>query len=121
MYDVRVATPPTNPTQSCAVEQRFGNRSGPRTSTNITVTCMTNSFTIGGPITGLQGTGLQLRLNNGQPLNVLARASQLSTFSALLPSGSSYVVDVVRHPSDSGAGLRRGAGHSLGHSCPAPT
>jgi hypothetical protein len=66
--------------------------------TDITVTCMTNSFTIGGPITGLEGTGLQLRLNTGQPLNVLPRTTSF-TFSALLPSGSSYVVDVVRDPS----------------------
>jgi large repetitive protein len=97
MYDVRVATPPTNPTQSCAVANGAGTV-GAASVANITVTCMTNSFTIGGPITGLEGTGLQLRLNNGQPLNVLARATSF-TFSALLPSGSSYVVDVVRDPS----------------------
>ena len=97
MYDVRVATPPTNPTQSCAVSNGAGTV-GAASVANITVTCMTNSFTIGGPITGLQGTGLQLRLNNGQPLNVLPGATSF-TFSALLPSGSSYVVDVIRNPS----------------------
>jgi hypothetical protein len=97
-YDVRVATPPTNPTQSCAVNNGSGTV-GAASVANITVTCMTNSFTIGGPITGLEGTGLQLRLNTGQPLNVLARATGF-TFSALLPSGSSYVVDVIRNPSD---------------------
>ena len=97
MYDVRVATPPTNPTQSCAVNNGAGTV-GAASVANITVTCMTNSFTIGGPITGLEGTGLQLRLNSGQPLNVLPRATSF-TFSALLPSGSSYVVDVIRDPS----------------------
>lgn len=96
-YDVTVATSPTTPAQNCAV----GNPSGTVGSANvtdITVTCMTNSFTIGGPITGLEGTGLQLRLNNGQPLNVLPRAIAFA-FPALLPSGSSYVVDVFRNPS----------------------
>jgi hypothetical protein len=97
MYDVRVATPPANPTQSCAVANGAGTV-GAASVGNITVTCMTNSFTIGGPITGLEGTGLQLRLNNGQPLNVLPRATGF-TFSALLPSGSPYVVDVIRDPS----------------------
>src|SRR5688572_23996459 len=97
MYDVRVVTPPTNPTQSCAVSNGSGTV-GAASVANITVTCMTNSFTIGGPITGLEGTGLQLRLNNGQPLNVLPRATSFA-FSALLLSGSSYVVDVIRDPS----------------------
>ena len=97
MYDVKVATPPTNPTQSCAVSNGSGTV-GAASVANITVTCMTNSFTIGGPITGLEGTGLQLRLNNGQPLNVLPRATSFA-FPALLPSGSSYVVDVIRDPS----------------------
>jgi hypothetical protein len=96
-YDVRVATPPANPTQSCAVSNGSGTV-GAANVANITVTCMTNSFTIGGPITGLEGTGLQLRLNTGQPLNVLAGATSF-TFSTLLPSGSSYVVDVFRDPS----------------------
>ena len=60
--------PPTNPTQSCAVDNGSGTV-GAANVTNITVTCMTNSFTIGGPISGLTGSGLQLRLNNGPPLN----------------------------------------------------
>ena len=81
MYDVRVATPPTNPTQSCAVGNGSGTV-GAASVANITVTCMTNSFTIGGPITGLEGTGLQLRLNNGQPLNVLAPCNQLYVLGA---------------------------------------
>lgn len=97
MYDVRVATSPTNPTQSCAVANGSGTVGGASVA-NIAVTCMTNSFTIGGPITGLEGTGLQLRLNSGQPLSVLPGATTF-TFSTLLPSGSSYVVDVVRDPS----------------------
>ncbi len=96
-YDVSVATPPTNPAQNCVV----ANHTGQVVAANVTlaVTCMTNNFTVGGPITGLLGTGLELRLNNGQPLKVAARAPGF-TFSTLLPSGSSYVVDVGRQPSD---------------------
>jgi hypothetical protein len=39
---------------------------------NITVTCMTNRFTVGGSISLLAGSGLQLRLNNEPPLDVPA-------------------------------------------------
>ena len=98
MYDVRVATAPTNPAQNCAVDKGSG-QVGAANVTNITVTCMTNSFKIGGPLTNLLGTGLQLQLNNGQPLNVLARAGTFE-FPALLASGTSYDVDVARQPSD---------------------
>jgi hypothetical protein len=97
MYDVRIATSPTNPAQSCAVANGAGTV-GSANVTNITVTCMTNSFTIGGTIANLLGSGLQLRLNNGPPINVLPGSATFA-FSALLPSGSSYVVDVVRDPS----------------------
>jgi hypothetical protein len=97
-YDVRVATPPTNPVQNCAVDQGSG-IVGAANVTNITVTCMTNSFKIGGPISNLLGTGLQLRLNNGQPLTVLPPAGNFE-FPALLPSGTNYVVDIESQPSD---------------------
>ena len=114
MYDVRVATAPTNPAQNCAVDKGSG-QVGAANVTNITVTCMTDSFKIGGPITNLLGTGLQLQLNNGPPLNVLPGPPGTFEFPALLPSGTSYVVDVRSPAERSGAGMRRGRGHSLGH------
>ena len=70
-YDVRVATAPTNPAQNCGVSNGTGTVGGGNV-TNVTVTCMTGSFTVGGAVTGLAGSGLQLRLNNGEPLTVLA-------------------------------------------------
>jgi large repetitive protein len=97
-YDVRVARSPTNPTQSCSVSNGSGTVAAANVA-NITVTCMTNNFTIGGPITGLEGTGLRLRLNNEPPFNVGAGARDF-TFPTLLPSGSSYAVDVVAQPSN---------------------
>ena len=98
-YDVRVATAPTNPVQNCAVNQGSGQVVAANV-TGITVTCMTNSFKIGGPVTNLLGTGLQLRLNSGQPLNVLPGPPGTFEFPALLPSGTPYRVDVARQPSD---------------------
>jgi len=97
-YEVTVAKQPTNPTQSCAVDKGTGTVVAANV-TDIVVRCMTGSFTIGGTISGLDGSGLQLRLNNGQPLNVLARAPDFA-FQTLLASGTNYVVEVVGQPSD---------------------
>ena len=97
-YNVTVRTNPSNPAQSCGVTNPGGTVAG-SSITNITVTCMTDRFTIGGPISGLSGTGLQLRLNNETPLKVPAGAPNF-TFPTLIPSGASYAVDVVQDPSD---------------------
>lgn len=97
-YDVRVATAPTNPAQNCGVSNGTGTVGGGNV-TNVTVTCMTGSFTVGGAVTGLAGSGLQLRLNNGEPLTVLATAPSF-TFQTPLTSGTNYVVTIVRPPSN---------------------
>jgi environmental stress-induced protein Ves len=97
-YNVTVRTNPSNPAQTCAVTNATGTVSGSSIA-NITVTCMTARFTIGGSISGLAGSGLQLRLNNEQPLNVPAGATSF-TFSSLLASGTPYLVRNVRDPSN---------------------
>lgn len=96
-YNVVVARQPTNPTQTCAVEPSSGTV-GSSSVTNIVVTCMTGSFTVGGSITGLAGTGLRLQLNTQPPIKVLAGAPSF-TFPTLLPSGSGYAVRVDQNPS----------------------
>jgi large repetitive protein len=98
VYNVTVRTNPSNPAQSCAVTNASGTV-GNASVANITVDCMTNRFTIGGSISGLAGSGLQLRLNNLPPLSVPAGATSF-TFPSLIPSGASYVVDVAANPTD---------------------
>jgi len=97
-YSVSVRTNPSNPAQSCAVTNAAGAVSSASVA-NITVTCMTNRFTIGGSISGLAGSRLQLRLNNEPPLEVPAGATSF-TFASLLASGTSYIVRVTHNPSD---------------------
>ncbi len=97
-YNVQVSRNPSSPTQSCAVANNSGTVSTANV-TNIAVTCMTNRFTVGGSISGLAGSRLQLRLNNQPPLDVPAGATTF-TFPTLLQSGASYVVEVTRDPSD---------------------
>ena len=97
-YSVAVKTNPSNPAQTCAVTNPAGKVNGASIA-NITVTCSTNRFTIGGTISGLAGSKLQLRLNNEPPLELSAPATTF-TFGALLQSGTEYVVQVTRNPSN---------------------
>jgi len=97
-YDVTVLTQPSNPSQTCAVT----GASGPVTTANITsvqVACTTNSYTIGGTITGLTGTGLVLQDNGGNNLTVAAGAGAF-TFTSRIASGGNYDVTVLTQPSN---------------------
>ncbi|HKU15495.1 MAG TPA: hypothetical protein VJQ52_13945, partial [Steroidobacteraceae bacterium] len=97
-YNVVVAANPSSPTQSCGVTNGVGTV-GSSNVTNIAVNCMTDRFTIGGTISGLAGSGLELRLNNERPFEVGAGAGDF-TLPTFLPSGASYVVRVTHNPSN---------------------
>jgi len=97
-YNVTVSTAPDSPSQNCSV----ANGSGTATSnvTNITVTCTTpapDQFTIGGTVSGLEGSGLVLQNNGGSDLSVTANGA--FTFSASVDSGSAYNVSIATAPS----------------------
>src|SRR5947209_5193044 len=96
-YSVTVLTQPTNPSQSCTVTNGSGTVAGANI-TNIAVTCVTNTFTIGGTVGGLSGTGLVLRNNGGDNLTVLANGA--FTFSTAIASGSPYAVTVLTQPTN---------------------
>ncbi len=95
-YNVTVLTQPTNPSQTCTVAAGSGTvGSGPVTT--VAVTCVTNTYTIGGTITGLTGTGLVLRNNGGNDLTVPANATTFA-FSTKIASGATYAVTVQTKP-----------------------
>jgi alpha-tubulin suppressor-like RCC1 family protein len=97
-YNVTVLTPPSNPAQNCAVTNGFG-ASITGNVTDIQVACFTTSvtYTIGGMVSGLAGTGLVLQDNSGDNLAVTKNGS--FTFPTALPSGSSFSVTVFSRPS----------------------
>ncbi len=96
-YAVTVQTQPTGPTQSCTVASGSGTVGGVDV-TNVTVTCATNTYSVGGSVSGLAGTGLVLSLNAGaQTLPVAANGT--FTFPTALASASSYAVTVQTPPS----------------------
>lgn len=96
-YNVTVQTQPSTPSQTCVVT----NGSGTAAATNITdvaVACTTNTYTLGGNVSGLAGSGLVLSLNSGaQTLPVSADGS--FTFPTTIASGGAYTVTVQTQPS----------------------
>jgi Galactose oxidase, central domain/Kelch motif len=92
-YNVTVLTQPTSPTQLCTVASGSGTAAA--NVTGIAVTCVA-SFTIGGNVTGLVGTGLVLQDNKGDNYTVTANGA--FTFKTQLATGTPYVVTVFSQP-----------------------
>jgi hypothetical protein len=94
-YAVTVKTQPTTPWQTCAVTTGSGTMAGANL-TNVAVACTTNTYTIGGTVTGLTGSGLVLQDNGGNDLSVTAAG--VFTFPTALNSGATYAVTVKTQP-----------------------
>jgi hypothetical protein len=94
-YAVTVLTQPTSLSQTCGITNGSGTLAGADVS-NVTVTCVTDTFTIGGNISGLAGSGLVLQNNGGDDLAIGADGS--FTFATELGDGSGYSVTVLIQP-----------------------
>jgi len=95
-YAVTVLTQPASPTQICTVEAGTGTVTTAGI-TNVAITCVAKTFTVGGTITGLTGGGLVLQDNAGDNLTVAAGATTFA-FSTPVDSGSPYAVTVLAQP-----------------------
>jgi len=95
-FNVTIKTQPLSPTQTCTVTQPTGTV-GTANITNVAVTCATNSYSIGGSVIGLTGSGLVLQDNAGNDLSVAAASSSF-TFSTPVASGATYHVTVKTQP-----------------------
>jgi hypothetical protein len=96
-YAVTVLTQPTSPSQTCTVANGAGTM-GAGNVTNVAVNCVTSTYTVGGTIIGLQGTGLVLATAGQANLSVASGATTF-TFASPVPSGTSYAVTVTAQPS----------------------
>ena len=105
-FSVTAFAQPASPTQTCAVTGGGGTATA--NITGILVTCTTTTFTLGGTITGLTGSGLILQNNGGNSLPVAANASSF-TFTNQVASGSTYAVTVLAQPSP-GCAITNGSG-----------
>jgi hypothetical protein len=96
-YSVTVKSSPSSPVkQTCTVGKGSGNITGAAVN-NIVVTCVTNSYAVGGMVSGLSGKGLVLQLNgtNEQPI---ARNGKFIFPGIRLPDGSDYSVAIKTTP-----------------------
>jgi Galactose oxidase, central domain len=94
-YNVTVQTQPTNPTQTCVVTNGAGTAT--TNVTSVQVTC-SSGFTIGGTVSGLNGSGLVLADNTSDTLSITGTGSIAFTFKSLV-SGT-YNVTVQTQPSN---------------------
>lgn len=63
---------------------------------NFPITPGGDTYTVGGTVSGLVGSGLSLKLNGGAALPINANGG--FTFPVALPTGASYAVSVATHP-----------------------
>ena len=94
-YSVVVKTQPASPAQTCVVTNGAGTVARSNI-TDVSVTCTTNTYSVGGTVSGLAGSGLVLQDNAGDDLAVTADGA--FTFATPVPSGGSYSVSVKTQP-----------------------
>jgi hypothetical protein len=125
-YAVTVLSQPTGPVELCVVTKGSGIATA--NVTGIAVACA-DSFTIGGNVTGLVGTGLVLQDNNGDNLSITANGA--FTFKNQLSTGTAYAVTVFSQPGSpaqscsvqtgTGAGTATGNVNTVAINCAAVT
>jgi hypothetical protein len=111
-YDVRVVAQPTNPSQTCTVANGAGTIHG-ADAADVTITCVTDRFTVGGTLSGIGGfTGLTdalvLQDNGGDDLRLTANGS--FAFATAVASGATYAVTVKTQPTGQVCEVTSGAG-----------
>jgi len=112
-YSVTIASQPTAPIQNCTVSNGSGTVNGTNVS-DVQVSCVTvPTYTVGGSISGLTGTGLKLRLNGGPNLDIAANATSF-TFPDTLVSGSAYAVTIFAQPVGQTCSVAAGSGTIAG-------
>lgn len=96
-FAVTVDKQPTGPKQTCVVTGGTGTVVAGDVST-VTVNCSTTSFTIGGTVTGLDGTGLELKNNDGTALPINANGT--FAFPTPIADDGAYAVTVTGQPTN---------------------
>ena len=92
-YVVTVLTQPTSPNQVCTVANGSGELAGANV-TNIAVTCSTETYTIGGTVSGL-ASGNEIVLQNNGGDDLLVSANGAFNFTTAIDDGESYSVSVA--------------------------
>ncbi len=96
-YQVAVTAQPSQPNQICNVSGGKGIISGSATNA-VVINCDTESYTVGGVLNGLLGSGLELQLNNQYMLTI--NQGSHFTFTPAIPDASEYQITILRQPSN---------------------
>jgi hypothetical protein len=94
-YAVTVKIQPTVPSQTCAAAAASGTITN-AAITNVAIACTTNTYTVGGTVSGLVGMGLVLQDNGGDDLAISGSGS--FKFATPVASGRTYAVTVKTQP-----------------------
>ncbi len=97
-YAVAVKTQPTAPSQTCTVTGGSGSVATANV-TDVTVSCVTDKFTVGGSLNGLAAGNTVVLQNNGtDDLSITKDGSFV--FATPVQIGQSYAVTVKSHPTN---------------------
>ena len=95
LYNVTVLTQPTG--QTCSISSGSGIVSG-NTVANVAIFCSSNTYTIGGTVSGLTGSvTLQINGNSGETITLSGNGAY--NFNNPIAYGSPYAVTVLTQPS----------------------
>ena len=94
-YNVTILTQPSNPAQTCTVTSG-GSGTANSDIVIVEIACANNTFTVGGSVSGLAGTGLVLQYNGANNLTISANGS--FTFATSAQRGSNYTVTILTQP-----------------------
>ena len=106
-YTVSVSAQPTMLSQTCSVANGSGTIPNHDVST-VTVSCVTNAYTIGGAVIGLTGSGLVLQINGAGDVHIVGSSFM---FATRLESGSSYVVSIRTQPAGQTCSIANATGN----------
>lgn len=93
-YAVTVKTNPQTPAQTCTVEGGAGTVA--TSDVSVAVTCTTDTYSVGGSISGLTGDGLVLQLNGAA--TVAPDSGDTSFAFAAVANGTTYSIAVLTQP-----------------------
>ncbi len=94
-FQISVDAPPRGPLQTCTVSPSSGEIDG-ADILDINVSCNTQSFRVGGNVSGLQGSGFRLELSDGQGYSPSGDGE--FTFNSRLDDQTSFSVSIARQP-----------------------
>jgi len=103
-YSVTVQTQPA--IQTCSVSNGSGTMGGADV-TNVTVTCSTNTFTVGGTVAGLNGS---VALQNNGVDSITINTDGSFVFPTSIAQGSAYSVTVQTQPANQTCTVSNGSG-----------